>query len=99
MQNGTINSIPEIICNNHANFAFVNISSIKISGLTLIGCVGNQFEYVDQAILESSKIIRKRTNSTSLLTIVESNVSIVDVSFLSNTVRKLQCNQKTFRHF
>ena len=97
VQNGT-DSIPQIVCNNHSNFAFVNISSIKISGLTLIGCASNRFEYVDQAILENSKIIGEE-NSESLITIVESNVSIVDVSFLSNTVRKLQCNQRSFRHF
>ena len=97
VQNGT-DSIPQIVCNNHSNFAFVNISSIKISGLTLIGCAGNRFERVDQAILENSKIIGEE-NSESLITIVESNVSIVDVSFLSNTVRKLQCNQRSFRHF
>ena len=73
MQNDT-NSTPGpvIICNN-SNFAFTNISEVKLSGLTLIGCTGNRIdhEYVNQAVLESSKIEGKNdSKSLQLLRVI-----------------------------
>ena len=94
MQKDT-NSTPEIVCNNSC-FAFTNISNVKLSGLKLIGCTGNRIEHVNEAVLESSKIEGKN-DSKSLLTIAESNVSIVSVSFLSNAVRKSEYNPKEFK--
>ena len=92
------NSASVITCNNHSKFTFTNISNIRISGLTLIGCVGNRFEHVGQGILEYSKIIGGN-NSKSSVMIVESIVNIQYVSFLYNRVRKSECNTKDFRHF
>ena len=99
MQNG-IDSTPGpvIVCNSRSKFTFKNISSVTISGLILIGCTGNRFEYVDQVILESSNIIGEH-NSKSLITIAESNMTVIGVSFLSNAVRTSECNQKDFRYF
>ena len=94
MQKDT-NSTPEIVCNNSC-FAFTNISNVKLSGLKLIGCTGNRIEHVNKAVLESSTIEGKN-DSKSLLTIAESNVSIVSVSFLSNAVRKSEYNSKEFK--
>ena len=50
-----------IVCNHSsARFEFHNVSVVRISGLTFIGCAGNKFISISQFILEDSQFIRHK---------------------------------------
>ena len=78
LTNGTV----AIFCNDGANLAFYDITQLQINGIEFIGCSCN-VELVGQLTLENCRFYGESNNSA--LELVQTNTSIVQSSFVSNT--------------
>ena len=74
------NSVPVITCNKSANFSFIQVVNLHLSGLEFKSCDGNRFESIDQIKIEYTTFL----DSKSPLTIVNSSVNMTGTRFLSN---------------
>ncbi len=73
--------IPTISCTKIGKFQFSNIGSIHIRGLKFERCSSNKFKFIHHLAIEYSTFI----DSKSPLTIINCNVSMIGVYFLSNS--------------
>ena len=71
-----------ISCSDRANFDFYDITQLQINGIEFIGCSCN-IELVGQLTLENCRFYGE--SSYSALELVQTNTSIVQSSFVSNT--------------
>ncbi len=81
LANGT--NISSIMCSEDANFTFLNVNRIHISGLTFTACGGNTVDSVNELTIEHSNF-QGQKQSRSALIIAESNVVIIGTSFVLN---------------
>ena len=88
VEDNNYNSNSEIICSESPGFAFSNIDRVYISGLTFSGCGGNRFELLGQLVIENAEFLGQNSSETALI-IAESNVNLMDTTFLSNTAGSL----------
>ena len=74
-----------ITCSDLAKFTFTSINRVHINGLTFISCSGNRVAIVDQLTVERT-VFWGQSNSRTSIIISGSNATILESSFLSNTV-------------
>ena len=74
-----------IKCNKGANINITHVARVHISGLIFTSCGGNQVKSIDQLTIENTSFIGNNANQTALA-IVESNVSIIETTFLSHAI-------------
>ena len=74
-----------ISCQYQANFNFENITELSIKGLTFIGCGNNTFSSIRNFTIENSTF-QGQNASGMVLDIANVNLTIVNSSFLSNSI-------------
>ena len=83
------NSISEgthvVICQGQVNFVFDHISELRINGLKFMGCGSNKFSSVSNSTIENSTF-QGQNDSGTTLNIVDTNLTIMNSSFLFNRV-------------
>ena len=70
-----------ITCTESANFTFINIRRVHIKGIKFDNCSNNRFESIQQLAIENSIFV----NSTSPLTILNSNANVTETHLFSNS--------------
>ena len=83
-----------ITCRNHAKLTLASIGHVYIGGLTFIGCGSNRVTMVDQLTIEYTMFWGLSNSRTSIL-ISETDATITESSFLSNTIGSCQRDAST----
>jgi predicted outer membrane repeat protein len=74
-----------ISCHYRVSFNFENVSELSIKGLVFTGCGNNIFSSIRTFTIENS-IFQGRNGSGTVLDIIGVNLTIVNSSFLSNSI-------------
>ena len=82
-----ISSTAAVVC-NHSWFKFNNVSEAYISGLTFIGCAGNNVKFVNQFTLEDSSFIGQQNINRRVLTLVQTSAIITGSTLSFNRGKK-----------
>ena len=74
-----------ITCQNQVSFHFENVTELWINGLMFIRCGSNTFSCIKNFVIENSTFEGQNSSSTAL-EILETNLKVMNSSFLSNRV-------------
>lgn len=74
-----------IICQRDASFKFYNIGCLWIRGLKFVGCGNNQALFVKEFVLDNCIFLGQKESGTAL-EVNETSLSVVNTSFVFNTV-------------
>ena len=74
-----------VICQHQANFNFEHAIELRIEGLNIIGCGSNRFLSIKNFTIENCTF-QGQNNSGTALDITETNLTLVNSSFVSNRV-------------
>ena len=74
-----------ISCQNQVSFHLENVTELWMKGLKFIGCGGNTFTRIKNFVMENSTFEGQNSSSTAL-GILETNLKVINISFLSNRV-------------
>ena len=77
-----------IVCQQNASFNYYNINHVLIKGLKFVGCESS-VESVEEFVIETSTFHGQNDSGTAL-EVRKSNVSIINSSFVLNTVGSFQ---------
>ena len=72
-----------ITCDNVTNFAFIDLNSVRVVGLTFVGCTGMRVQSVNQFTLEDSYFDGQNVSSGTALKLDRVSANILSSSFAS----------------
>ena len=75
-----------ITCEHNESFIFDNIGRVLMHGLTFVGCGNSAIISVNQLTVQHCSFLGRRNCSGTALEIIETNATIVNTSFVSNTM-------------
>ena len=79
MMSRTVN----IMCDNVTNFAFIGLNSVRVVGLTFVGCTGMRVQSVNQFTLEDSYFDGQNVSSGTALKLNRVSANILSSNFTS----------------
>ena len=97
-QMSSATTVARIVCTNYSRIIFNSSQLIQIMNLEFIGCGGNEVKNVTTVLVENTKFTGSTYSETSL-ELIETIGSIVNCTFLSNTVGKLKESHYSFYEF
>ena len=97
-QMSSATTVARIVCTNYSRIIFNSSQLIQIMNLEFIGCGGNEVKNVTTVLVENTKFTGSTYSETSL-ELIETIGSIVNCTFLSNTVGKLKEIHYSFYEF
>ena len=87
-----------IFCHQNASFKFESIGKLMVKGFRFFGCGNNRIELVKIFLLEKVSFFGENKSATAL-EIDKTNVSIIDSSFIYNTVGSLRGPIRILQHY
>ena len=85
LTNSTSEGTHVVVCQNRASFTFDGAKELRINGLKFIGCGSNEFSSIRNLTIENSAF-HGHNNSRTALDITNSNLTILNSTFIANRV-------------